>query len=508
MNRFSMRVLLLVFPTLLASHAWAQSSTPAAHLKEAKSREAAAAKIAPIVNQQLFGAIPVSTRSDEARKFVEFSLDKYENHIVEGALTGARRAIEKDPQFALGYAALSLASLGSIPDSAALAHAKALAPRATPDEQLLVRWMTSIGDRDLLPAISASNDLIKRYPRNPHVLYIVADWLYYQQDFDRARKMLENIHQIDPNFAPALNLLSYAYIQTGTPDPKRALESAKNYAELLPNIQNPQDTWGEISRLIGDDDGALEHYSASLKIDPNYVSSRWGLGDTATLMGNYKRARLEYDQAVAVATNPRDRNHAQFQKALVYFWEGQLEQGRRELAALHEKANQQKEPYSQFEIGFGRAMLAASATSELEQLRSLEAWLQKPMDGFSDADRIGSLAMAFREHARVAVSAGASPQASEAVHQLEQLASQSSDPLVENCFETAKGYFLAAQGDYFKASEELAADPRSVLAVSQLIAVDQKLGDLSAVNTLRAGIKYLRTPTVEWYLFSHSPEAD
>src|ERR1051326_1554402 len=68
MNRFSARVLLL---TLSASHAWAQSSTPA-HLEETKAREAAPAKIAPIANQQLFGAIPVSTRSDEARKFVEF----------------------------------------------------------------------------------------------------------------------------------------------------------------------------------------------------------------------------------------------------------------------------------------------------------------------------------------------------------------------------------------------------------------------------------------------------
>lgn len=507
MNRFSARVLLLIFPSLFLSQAWAQSPAPGAHLAETKAREANPAKIAP-VSQQLFGALPVATHSEEARKYVEFSLDRYENHIVEGALSSARRAIEKDPQFALGYAALSLASLGSIPDPEALARAKALAPRATPDEQVLIRWMTSIGDRDLLPAITASNDLVKRYPRNPHILYMVADWLYYQQDFDRARKMLENIRQIDPSFAPACNLLSYAYIQTGTPDPKRALESAKRYAELLPNTQNPQDTWGEIARLAGDDQGALEHYSSSLKIDPNYVSSRWGLGDTATLMGNYRRARLEYDQAVAVATNPRDRNHAQFQKALVFFWEGQPAEGRKELASLQEKAKAQKEPYSQFEIGFGRAMLATSPASELEQLRSLEAWLQNPIEGFSDADRVSSLAQSLREHARVAIAADAQPEASEAVHRLEQLASQSSDPLIENCFETAKGYLLIAQGDYFKASEELAADPRSILAVAQLIAVEQKLGELSTVETLRAGIKYLRTPTVEWYLFSHSPEAD
>src|SRR4029077_16133616 len=138
--------------------AWAQSSPP--QVEAAKVRNTSSvAKVAPIARQQLFGTIPVSTRSQEARKFVELSLDQYENHIVDGALSNARRAIQKDPQFALAYAALSLASLGSIPDSAARSHSKSLFPRPTPDEQLLIRWMTSISDSDLLPAINAMNDL-------------------------------------------------------------------------------------------------------------------------------------------------------------------------------------------------------------------------------------------------------------------------------------------------------------------------------------------------------------
>src|SRR4030088_2333950 len=179
MNRFSARILLLIFPSLFGYPAWAQNPAPRVEVAKARNRSSAA-KVAPIARQQLFGSIPVSTRSQEARKFIELSLDKYENHIVDGAIGNARRAIQKDPQFALGYAALWLASLGSIPNYAALARAKSLLPRATPDEQLLIRWMTSISDRDLLPAIMAMNDLLKRYPDNKHVLYIIADWLYNQ----------------------------------------------------------------------------------------------------------------------------------------------------------------------------------------------------------------------------------------------------------------------------------------------------------------------------------------
>jgi tetratricopeptide (TPR) repeat protein len=501
MNRFSARVLLLIFPSFWGCPLWAQN--PAPHVQAAKARgKSSAARIAPIAKQQLFGSIPVSTRSEEARKLVEISLDKYENHIVDGALANARKAIHSDPQFALGYAALSLASLGSIPDAAALGRAKALAPRATRDEQLLIRWMTSISDRDLLPAITAMNDLLKRYPDNKHVLYIIADWLYYQQDYDRSREMLETVHHLDPDFPPALNLLGYAYIQTGTPDPEKAIASLKRYAEVQPTSPNPQDSLGEVFRLSGDDQSSLEHYSAALNIDPTYISSHYGLGDTSALMGNYLRARAEYDDAIAVANNPRDRAHSEFQKALVYFWEGQIAEGHAALDALNEKARRQKEPYSQFEIGFGRAMLAGDPALELEQLRSLEIWLQSPSDSLSEADRDNFRAQVLRERARVSAGRGELALAEASVRKLELLADQSRDLLVANNYESARGYVLAAKGDLATAVDALGADPRSLLALDQLADTQEKIGNTSAAEATRTRIKYLRAPTVEWYLLT------
>jgi tetratricopeptide (TPR) repeat protein len=501
MIRFSARVLLLIFPSLLGYPSWAQS--PAPHLEVAKARTtSSSARIALISKQQLFGSIPVSTRSQEARKFLELSLDNYENHVVDGALSNARRAILKDPQFALGHAVLSLASLGSVPDFAALARAKSLLPHATPDEQLLIRWMTSISDRDVLPAISAMNDLLKRYPNNKHVLYILADWLYSQQDYDRSRQMLETVHQLDPDFPPALNLLGHGYIETGTPDPARAIATLQRYAEVLPNSPNPQDSLGEVLRLSGDDQGSLEHYSAALKIDPTFISSRYGLGDTSALMGDYLRARAEYDEAISVASSPRDRSHSEFQKALVYFWEGQPAEGRKALDALNEKVLQQKEPYSQFEVGFGRAMLAADTSVELAQLRWLETWLQNPLDGLSEADRAGYRAQVLRERARISARRGEIALAEATIRRLEELADLSREPLVTNSFESARGYLLAAKGDFTAAVGELAADPRSLLALEQLAATQLKLGDASATEATRTRIKYLRAPTVEWYLLT------
>jgi tetratricopeptide (TPR) repeat protein len=507
MNRFSARVLLLIFPSLAGYPVWAQSSAP--HVEAAKARTTgSASRIAPLAKQQLFGSIPVSTRSQEARKLLELSLDNYENHVADGALLNARKAVKKDPQFALGYATLSLASLGGIPDSAALGRAKALLPHATPDEQLLIRWMTSLSDGDMLPAISAMNDLLKRYPQNKHVLYIVADWLYNQQDYDRARQMLESVQRLDPDFPPALNLLGYAYLQTGTPNPEKAIAFLQRYAEVLPKSPNPEDSLGEISRVAGDDQGSLDHYTAALKIDPTYISSRYGLGDTSVLMGDFVRARVEYDDAISLANNPRDRAHSEFQKALVYFWEGQPAEGLNALDALNEKARQQKEPYSEFEIGFDRAMLAADSSTELEQLRWLETWLQNPIEGLSEVDRDTYLAQVLRERTRVSARRDEFPLAEASVRKLERLADLSRALLVANCYESARGYLLVAKGDFPGAVEELPADPRSVLALNELAAAQDKLGNADAAAATRTRIKYLRAPTVDWYLLTRAPAAN
>jgi tetratricopeptide (TPR) repeat protein len=501
MSRFGWRCPILIFPFLAGLSALAQQS--ATHVEETTVRKSTRA-IAPIGPQKLFGGLPLSTSSIEARKFVEAALDKYENHQTDDAEAQARRAIDADSHFALAYATLSLASLSGIPNTDAAQKAKLLMFRATPDEQLLIRWMTSISDRDLLPAISAMNDLMARYPKDEHILYLIADWLYYQQDYDRARQMLETIHQLSPHFPPALNLLAYSCIQSGTPCAKRAVVLLKHYAEVQPHSPNPEDSLGEILRYTGDDAGSLEHYAKALKIDPTFISSQWGLGDTAALMGDYKRARIEFDCAIAMAKNPRDRFHAEYQKTLVYFWEGQPAEGRKAFDALYARALEQKEPYSIFEIGFGRALLAADTAAENEQLQALETALQKPVTGISDMDRNSSLALVLRERARTAALQEDTASAEDAIQKLEQLAARSQGTLIENSFDTAKGYLRMAEGDFDKAATQLAADPRSLFALSQLAEAQEELGDADAATFTRTRIKFLRSPTAEWYLINRA----
>ena len=507
MRRIATRAGVIVFSLLWAANiSWAQ--TPVLHLKPAKARTPAGSpRVAP-VPQQLFSSIPVATRSEEARKFVELSLEKYENVLLNDAVVNAQHATEKDPHFALSFAVLSFVSRQATPNAPALSKAKALLPRASADEQLLARWLINVQERNLLPAIVSMNELLKRYPQNKHVLYLTSTWLYGQQDYERSVKMMEDLLQLDGNFSPVMNMLGYAYIEASNPEPAKAVTALQRYIQLEPSSPNPEDSLGEVLRYVGDDQGSLEHFSAALQLDPTFFTSRLGLGDTLTLMGDYENAREEYDKSFSISGISRNLMHAKFQKTLVYFWEGHAAEGRVALGQLIAEAKNQNEPYAQFEAGLAAAMLSANAADELGELRTLEKFLENSVPGMNDAFRGGALASALREHVRVAAQSGQLEDAASAIAKLEQCAAQSGDLVVTNSYETARGFLLLAQGNLTDAAAQLSSDPRSPLAVQRLGWTQAKLGDSKAAAAAKKQFRYNRAPTVEWYLATHQNDFD
>jgi tetratricopeptide (TPR) repeat protein len=219
-------------------------------------------------------------------------------------------------------------------------------------------------------------------------------------------------------------------------------------------------------------------------------------------MGNYSDAREQYSRAVEAAKSPRERLHAEYQKALVSLWEGHIAECRTLLESLGVEAHSQKEPYAQFEIGFARALLSQHADAEFVQLKSLEFLFQAPVVGMSEADRNASLAAVWRERARAYAAGGQADAADQAVHELEELASNTRDLNIENLYESAHGYELFAQGDMAHAADELATDVHDPLVLRQLIVAQEKLGNTSTAGATRTRLKYLRASTVEWFLVS------
>lgn len=498
-DRFFFKFTVLLIPALLSPPAWALPQQSAS-LTEAEAKTSAAATHSGVpVSGHVF-AFPVATKSVEAQKLVEVALDQYENVLLDDSIASARRATEKDPHFALAYAVWSFAARRNQPNPGAARKAEALASTAPFEERLLVKFLTAVQKDQMLPAITAMNDLLSRFPQDRHTLYLTSEWLYFQQDYERSVGMMEQIIKLDPNFAPAFNMLGYAKVETGNPEPEKALAYLKHYAELEPGQPNPEDSIGEVSRYVGDDQGSLAHYTAALKITPTFITSQIGLGDTYSLMGDFAKAREEYRKASAMATNDRDRLHIEYQQALLLFWEGKSVEGLRRLSELEGKASAAHEPYAEFEIQEAHALLLPTLKEQLLKLRSIEGPYSAPIDGMGEADRNPSLAAIWRDEVRILAEQGQEAAANVAVKKLEKFAAKSHDLIVQNCYESARGYVLFARKDYASAGDQLSSDPHSPLTIKWLIVARKLSGDTKSAEAAELRLKFQRAPTTEWYL--------
>ena len=494
------RVSLVLFLILFTTRSWAQQTQ---HIQPAKASPAKAPIKTPTGTQLLYGSLPLSTKSLSARQNLEMALDQYENAGFDEAMMHAELATDKDPKFALGYALWSFAARRSEPAPEALKKAKELATKCAGDECLMIRFMVGTQEANVLPAISAMNDLLAHRPKDKHVLYLAGEWLYFQQDYEYAKKLWIRSLGIDPDFPPALNMLGYIHVEAGDPDPQKAIDYLRHYAAVLPDQANPQDSLGEVLRMSGDDGGSLAHYAEALRINPHMITSQYGRGDTYAMMGNANQAKVEYEKALQMSTNVRDTFHIQFQMAMLHLWSGDANGGREELAKLSEKASKEDDTAVQFEVNYARAILSRDLTTEHELLQVLEASLGEIRPGMQEADRNAALANVLREEVRVAVARHRAEESSIALQKLQQLCDTSRDRLVETVHESAIGYVLLGEDNYAKAAEQLSADLHSPLVVRSFIVSQEKLGDAKAIENARRRLQYLRTPTAEWFAATH-----
>src|SRR5436305_4818799 len=240
--------------------------------------------------------MPVTTSSAAAGRYFENGMVHYENHRWNLALNDWHEAVKLDPKLALAYTWICMTTTDPAEESAHRAQAKATMNEATPAEQLMVRWMVATHESRYVEGIAAMNDLLAMYPRDKRLNFLVAYWLYKQDQYDLAEKLTLRALAEDANYATAYNQMGYIYSRRG--DYPKALEATSKYVKLLPNEPNPHDSHAEMLRLSGRYEDALAHYRMALKIDPTFYISQKELGETYAVMGDEEKAREEYKKAI------------------------------------------------------------------------------------------------------------------------------------------------------------------------------------------------------------------
>jgi tetratricopeptide (TPR) repeat protein len=438
--------------------------------------------------------MPITTTSAKARELYVKGMQDYENLYLERCNDEWREAVKEDPNLAVAWAWIAFNSGNPQEVSAARAKAKALTEKISPGEQLMVAWVSKVQEGDYIGGITAMNDMIEMYPHDKHLLYLAGNWLMGENGTDQTQHIMEKALALDRNFPAALNDLAYVYARNR--QFAKALSAMDRYVALLPKEPNPQDSYGELLRMAGNFEGSLTHYRAALKIDPDFVTSQLGLGDTYALMGNQEQARVEYDKAIRFAHNEADRLSYSMQKAMTYVRDGHFAEADKAFLGVAVTAHSKEQDLQEAQAYRQIAEYQTDDQVALKNLKLAEDALHH-LATISPSDRDEELSRILRTRAVRAARSGDQPLADQSLHDLEALANGSRNRVIQSSYHGANGSLLMDQKKYEAAIAELEEDQDNPFTMDLLVQAYYQTMQTEKLHEAEVRLRGTNMPTME-----------
>jgi tetratricopeptide (TPR) repeat protein len=438
--------------------------------------------------------MPVTTSSPEARALYAKGMQDYENQYLERCNDDWRAAVKADPNLAVAWAWIAFNSSNPMEMSAAIDRAKALAPKATPGEQLMVTWISKVQEGDSIGGISAMNDLLEMYPKDKHLLYLAGNWLVGEEGNEQAQRFFEKALALDKNFPAALNDL--AYVDARNRNFAKAFAAMDRYVALLPNEPNPQDSYGELLRMAGNFEGSLQHYHAALKIDPDFVTSQVGLGDTYALMGNQEQARIEYDKAIRFAHTEADRLDYSMQKAMTWVRDGNFAEADKSYLEIAQTAHAKEQDLQEAQAYRHMAEYQADDNASLKYLQEAEESLEH-QSAITKSDKDAEFARILRNRTVRASHTGNSDLSGKCLKQLEAMASGSRNKVIQSSYNGAAGTLLMDQKKFDEAIAYLEEDRDNPFSMELLVQAYYQTNQSDKLAQAEARLRGTNVPTMD-----------
>ncbi len=438
--------------------------------------------------------VPVTTSSAQARALYQKGMQDYENLYLERCNDDWRGAVKADPNLAVAWAWIAFNSSDPKEVSVAREKAKALAPKLTPGEQLMIAWIVKVQEGDFIGGISAMNDLIEMYPKDKHLLYLAGNWLMLEDGDEQSQRIMEKALALDKKFPAALNDLAYLYARNR--QFAKAFAAMDSYVALLPNEPNPQDSYGELLRMAGNFEGSLQHYRAALKIDPDFVTSQVGLGDTYALMGNQEQARIEYDKAIRFAHNEADRLTYSMQKAMTWVRDGKFADADKSFLEIAETAHAKEQDLQEAQAYGHMAEYQSDDNAALKYLQSAEDALGH-RSTISQSDKSDELSRILRNRTVRAAHAGDAALAGKSLKQIEAMASGSRNRVIQGSYNGAAGTLLMDQKKFEEAITYLEEDKNNPFTLELLVQAYYQTNQSEKLAEAESMLRGTNVPTME-----------
>ncbi|HUG74662.1 MAG TPA: tetratricopeptide repeat protein [Acidimicrobiia bacterium] len=222
--------------------------------------------------RELPGHLPVTTRSEEARRYFQVGRMMAFQYQSRRAVAALDAAIAADPTFVLAY--LHRGGMSDPVDRGEyFEQARAHREVVTDDEGLMVDafhaflWEPRVDD-----AIAIFTDLAERYPSDPYLpTYLGLRYLHNLGKPAEARAQFERALERDPEFVPARLWLGQVALQAGTLDEAERHFTA--YLDRAPQEPRAHDCIGLLRQRQGLYDEAAASYRAALDRDPEFTDS-------------------------------------------------------------------------------------------------------------------------------------------------------------------------------------------------------------------------------------------
>jgi tetratricopeptide (TPR) repeat protein len=358
----------------------------------------------------------------------------------------------------------------------------------------LIQWITSVQENNFIAGISAMNDLEQMYPKDKRLAYLAANWMMAQNSYEQAQRTLERLLTLDKNYAPALNDLAYCYAQSR--EFAQAFAAMERYVALLPTLPNPQDSYAEILRMSGNFEGALEHYRAALKIDPEFDYSQLGLGDTYALMGNQSQARAEYDKAIRGAHTEADRLAYALQKATSWARESNFAEADKAFAEIAGQARAGGFGLEEAQAHRMMSLYQPDDAVALQHLAAAETSLAQP-SSMAQLARDEERGRILRYRAVRANHAGNQELSSQTMQQLEAMAGSTRSPAIQASYHGAAGTLLMSKQKFQDAIAHLQEDQDNPYSLEQLARAYSITGASDKRHEVEVKLRALNLPTME-----------
>jgi tetratricopeptide (TPR) repeat protein len=274
--------------------------------------------------------IPITTKSEEARKIFLEARDKFDNLRTDEAREFFSTAIEKDSDFAIAHLNRAFVATSATDFENHLQQAMALAPKASEGERLLIEAThANIAERNPIKGIGLLEQLIQKFPNDKRAHNTLGYVYGFRDEDDKAIAEFNKAIEIDKDFAPIYNGLGYAYSEKG--DYAKAEEAFKNYVRLLPNEANPHDSFADLYTKMDRYEDAIEHYKKAVELNPKFSMSQQKIGTNLVFMGKFNEGREAYQKALEMETTPAGKVAEVQMMAYSYVHQGKYQEALSEL---------------------------------------------------------------------------------------------------------------------------------------------------------------------------------